>query len=77
MKKLLLVPIIFFLWLFQLSYAQDLEIHFIDVGQGDSILIKTPNNKTILIDAGKHPEPDNDYNPFLYLDLQGVKKLVL
>ena len=29
-----------------------LSIHTIDVGQGDSILIQTPNNKNILIDGG-------------------------
>ncbi len=31
---------------------RDLKIYFIDVGQGDSTLIVTPNNKTILIDGG-------------------------
>ena len=31
---------------------RDLEINFIDVGQGDSTLIITPYNKTILIDGG-------------------------
>lgn len=30
----------------------NLYIHFIDVGQGDSTLIKTQNNKTFLIDGG-------------------------
>lgn len=29
-----------------------LEVHIIDVGQGDSILIQTPSNKKILVDSG-------------------------
>ena len=31
---------------------QKLKIYFIDVGQGDSTFIVTPQNKTILIDGG-------------------------
>ena len=33
------------------SSSTDINVHFIDVGQGDSILIKV-ENKTILIDGG-------------------------
>ena len=32
---------------------KELKIYFIDVGQGDSCLIVTPNNKKILIDGGE------------------------
>ena len=30
-----------------------LRIHFLDVGQGDSVLIETPNNSRVLVDAGR------------------------
>ena len=34
------------------QFPKELEIHFLDVGQGDSSFIITPNHKTILIDGG-------------------------
>lgn len=42
---------------------EDLIIHFLDVGQGDSIFVELPNNETILIDAGekKYEDVVNDY----------------
>ncbi len=43
----------------------DLEIHIIDVGQGDAILIKAPDGKTIMFDAAKdgkkYEEPIYNY----------------
>jgi len=41
--------------LFTLSVSADdstLKIHFIDVGEGESILIEAPNGQTALVDAG-------------------------
>lgn len=33
--------------------ASRLEIHFLDIGQGDAFLIKTPDKVTMLVDTGK------------------------
>lgn len=43
---------------FQSNLDHNLQIQFIDVGQGDSILITTPNKQLILIDGG----PDTNNN---------------
>jgi competence protein ComEC len=43
-----------FFWLYRES-PQQLEVIFMDIGQGDAILIKTPYDQQILIDGG----PDN------------------
>lgn len=38
-----------------------LKVHFIDVGQGDSIFAELPNNETILIDGGPDTNSAADY----------------
>lgn len=49
-----------------------LKVHFIDVGQGDAILIQTPAGQNMLVDAG-----ENIYGHQVidYLETQGVERL--
>ena len=54
------------------SYKEFLSVHIIDVGQGDCILIQTPEEKNILVDGGD----ENTYKIIkTYLKLNKVKKL--
>lgn len=49
-----------------------LHIHYIDVGQADSILIKASDGTAVLIDGGNNPDGPNVVN---YLKSQQVKEL--
>ena len=54
----------------------DLELYFIDVGQGDSTLIITPQDKTILIDGGGSSTYDVGKNTLIpYLLDRKIKKV--
>lgn len=57
-----------------LSSSPYLKVHFLNVGQGDSIFIQSPNGRNVLIDAG-----EKEYGPGIsnYLRNQGVQKLDL
>lgn len=48
---IVIIIIVFFNDFFRRNYLK-LEIHFLDVGQGDATFIRTPKNTTILIDSG-------------------------
>lgn len=55
--------------------ASELVLHFLDVGQGDSILIQTPEGANILVDAGDSAAGTRVVVP--YLKKMGVKSLDL
>ena len=60
------------------SVSEDLKITFIDVGQGDSILVEFPGRTKMLIDAGGLPVGSFDVGesvvaPFLWS--KGIKKI--
>ena len=55
-----------------------LAVHFINVGQGDCILVQTPQKKNILIDGGGTPYSDFDIGKNIvipYLRREGINKL--
>ncbi len=53
-------------------YKRCLAVHFIDVGQGDSILVQTPTGETMLIDSG---ERGNERTVTEYIEKYGDKTL--
>lgn len=54
------------------AQGQSLEVHFIDVGQGDSILIRSPSGQNVLVDGGRR-----DDDALAYLQSVGVESLDL
>lgn len=52
--------------------SEDLKVHFLDVGQGDSIFIELPTNETILIDASIKDASDKIIK---YLKEENVSKI--
>src|SRR5699024_3951709 len=54
--------------------TEEMHVHFIDVGQGDSILIETPSEKSILIDGGP---PEAGQKVIAYLNEKDIDQLDL
>jgi len=60
--------------------ADQLKVNFINVGQGDCILIEAPNNIDILIDGGGTPQSDFDVGSKIvipYLRRKGINEVDL
>ncbi len=60
------------------SYSKTLKMTFVDVGQGDSILIEFPGHKKMLIDGGGTPEETFDIGEYVvspFLWKKGIKKV--
>jgi len=49
-----------------------LEVHFLDVGQGDGVLIKTPGGRFMMVDVGTR---SSRRRTIPYLKRLGVKRL--
>ena len=69
MKRTVRVPRLVvgcFLFLFPLAIsAQQLEIHYINVGWGGSVLVRGPNGTTVLLEAGNTGRGTNRVVPYL------------
>ena len=52
--------------------GQGLELHFIDVGQGDAVLIRSPSGQNVLVDGGRR-----DDDALAYLRSVGIESLEL
>ena len=53
-QGLIIIFLIFILFSFSVSAQNEIITHFIDVDQGDAILIELPNEENMLIDAGSN-----------------------
>ncbi|MFH1530312.1 MAG: ComEC/Rec2 family competence protein [Pseudomonadota bacterium] len=49
-----------------------LTVHFIDVGQGDAVLVQAPTGETLLIDTGPRKRTAN---PLSYLQALGIERI--
>ncbi len=54
------------------ALPKELEVHFIDIGQGDAILVRTVNGKNMLIDSGSSKESARLLD---YLQGEGIRSL--
>ena len=68
----ILIIFVFLIFLSSCANKNIFSIHTIDVGQGDSILIHTDDNKNILIDCG---DENAEHTVYSYLKRNGVNRI--
>ncbi|MBU2235516.1 MBL fold metallo-hydrolase, partial [Patescibacteria group bacterium] len=82
-KKIILITlfigVVLFLGLFFSGGNEklDLKIYFLDVGQGDAILIRTPDNQDILIDGGPGNRVVDEIGKFLPFYDRDIEMMIL
>lgn len=75
-KKYLLFVCLLFGIIIVRPPQRDLEITFLDVGQGDGIFIRTPTNTTYLIDGGSSDVSGvGKYRIITFLKAKGIRKV--
>jgi len=78
---LIVLSVIFLIIIVQVFYpADNLKVNFINVGEGDCILIEAPNKINILIDGGGTPQSNFDVGNKIvipYLRRKGINKINL
>ena len=57
--------IVSFLFSTAIAFGQNLEIHYINVGWGDSVFVKRPDGTTVLLEAGNTGMGTNRVVPYL------------
>ena len=69
-----MLPIL--LMVFLVRGRDDLEIHMLDIGQGDSIVVEMPGGQNILVDGGSTTVTDvGRYRILPFLKYEGIRKL--
>lgn len=76
---MLLVMFVVTLFMVSLFFTQknNLKIIFLDVGQGDATLIKTPLGKNILIDTGAKNNLGTKISPYIHPSRRSIDLLIL
>lgn len=74
----LLTSLIFSSWqIFTDKNKQNLQVSFLDVGQGDAILIETPNGSQTIIDTGPNGKILEELNKKIYFFDQTLDAVIL